>query len=180
MTAIEADGPGSSVLARFPAAADHETPFLVLDVDVVAERYRALARALPFADIFYAVKANPEPAVLRRLLAMGCRFDVASVGEIDLCLAVGASPDRLSFGNTVKKVDAIVHAYALGVRLFAFDAESELAKLSAHAPGATVFCRVLCDGSGADWPLSRKFGCEPELAGRARAARRRWGSSRAR
>jgi ornithine decarboxylase len=141
-----------------------ETPFLVLDLDVVAERYRALRAALPEADVFYAVKANPEPAVLRLLLGLGCRFDVASAGEVDLCLEIGATGADLSFGNTVKKVSAIRHAFEHGVRLFAFDADSELDKLTAHAPGSTVFCRVLCDGSGADWPLSRKFGCDPALA----------------
>lgn len=141
-----------------------ETPFLVLDLDVVANRYRCLAEALPMADIFYAVKANPEPAVIRRLLSLGCSFDVASIGEIDLCLSLGATPDRLSLGNTIKKRSAITHAYERGVRLFAFDAESELEKLDQLAPEATTFCRVLCDGSGADWPLSRKFGCSPDLA----------------
>jgi ornithine decarboxylase len=141
-----------------------ETPFVVLDLDVVAELYAAIAAAIPAAEIFYAVKANPEPAVIRLLLGLGCRFDVASTGEIDLCLAQGAEGAQLSFGNTVKKVAAIRDAYERGVRLFAFDAESELDKLSAHAPGSTLFCRVLCDGSGSEWPLSRKFGCSPDLA----------------
>src|SRR5581483_10016976 len=70
----------------------------------------------------------------------------------------------LSFGNTVKKASAISYAYASGIRLFAFDGEDELGKLIALAPGATLFCRVLCDGAGADWPLSRKFGCTADLA----------------
>ena len=151
-------------IEAFLAGDPPETPFLVIDLDVVADRYRALAAALPGAEIFYAIKANPEPAVLRLLLGLGCRFDVASTGEIDLCLAAGAEGHQLSFGNTIKKVSAIGYAHERGVRLFAFDAASELDKLSAHAPGSTVFCRVLCDGTGADWPLSRKFGCSPDLA----------------
>jgi len=151
-------------IAAFLAAQRAETPYLVVDLDVVAERYRSLDDALPGADIFYAVKANPDPAILRTVLALGGSFDVASLGEIDLCLDLGAPPDRLSFGNTVKKASAIAYAFERDVRLFAFDAESELRKLDAHAPGATAFCRVLVDGSGADWPLSRKFGCAPDLA----------------
>jgi ornithine decarboxylase len=158
---------GAQVTARIEKFLEDErpeTPFVVVDLDVVEEQYGALQRALPDAEIFYAVKANPEPAVLRRLLRLGCQFDVASVGEIDGCLAVGADPATISFGNTIKKTAAIAYAYERGVRLFAFDAESELDKLTVRAPGSTLCCRVLCDGSGADWPLSRKFGCVPELA----------------
>jgi ornithine decarboxylase len=141
-----------------------ETPFVVVDLDVVAERFDSLAQSLPVADVFYAVKANPAREIIDMLVARGSFFDVASPGEIELCLAAGADPSVISFGNTIKKRRHIADAYAKGVRLFAFDAEAELDKLMAEAAGATVFCRVLCDGSGADWPLSRKFGCEAEEA----------------
>ncbi len=142
------------------------TPFLVVDTDIVAERFDALAAALPIADIFYAVKANPAPELLRLVLERGGCFDVASPNEIDACFAVGARADQISFGNTIKKRADIQRAYDQGVRLFAFDSEQELDKLTSVAPDATIFCRVLCDGSGADWPLSRKFGCEPSEAAR--------------
>ena len=133
---------------------------------MVRERYLTLARAIPAAAIFFAVKANPAPEVLELLTDLGASFDVASPGEVDACLAAGADPAQISYGNTVKKVAAIEHAYAKGVRLFAVDCERELDKVIATAPGSTVFCRMLCDGMGADWPLSRKFGCETELVSR--------------
>ena len=50
------------------------------------------------------------------------------------------------------------------MRLFAFDSEAELAKIARAAPGSRVFCRILTTGEGADWPLSRKFGCAPAMA----------------
>jgi ornithine decarboxylase len=82
----------------------------------------------------------------------------------------GATPDRISFGNTIKKERDIARAYELGVRLFAVDCEAEVEKIARAAPGSKVFCRILCDGAGAEWPLSRKFGCEPaDGAARARA-----------
>ncbi len=140
------------------------TPYLVVDLDVVADRYRALAHALHGVALHYAVKANPAREVLELVLALGGNFDVASPGEIDLCLAVGARPEQISYGNTAKKQRDIAYAYAKGVRLYSFDSRGELAKLAAEAPGSTVMCRVLCGGAGADWPLSRKFGCEPEMA----------------
>ena len=86
------------------------------------------------------------------------------MGEIDLCLAQGIEPHRLSFGNTIKKQRDIAAAFSRGVRLFAFDSEAELEKLAESAPGAKVFCRILVDCEGAEWPLSRKFGCEVAMA----------------
>jgi len=151
-------------IARFLAERSPETPCLVVDLDVIEDNYRRLTRLLPLARIFYAVKANPMPAVVERLAGLGSGFDTASRGEIDLVLGHGVSPERISFGSTIKKQTDIAHAYAQGVRLFAFDCEAELAKLAAAAPGARVFCRVLMDCPGADWPLSRKFGCSPEMA----------------
>jgi ornithine decarboxylase len=79
-------------------------------------------------------------------------------------LSAGATADRISFGNTIKKERDIATAFALGIRLFAVDAFEEVEKVSRAAPGARVFCRILCDGAGAEWPLSRKFGCEPSMA----------------
>src|SRR3546814_1129559 len=66
--------------------------------------------------------------------------------------------------RSIKKQADIAAAYALGIRLFAFDSAAELEKIAAAAPGARVFCRILTSGEGAEWPLSRKFGCDPAMA----------------
>jgi ornithine decarboxylase len=139
-------------------------PCLVVDLNVVRENYLAFAHALPDTRVFYAVKANPAPEVLTLLARLGSCFDTASVAEIEMALDAGASADRISFGNTIKKERDIARAFALGVRLFAVDSEAEVEKIARAAPGSKVFCRILCDGSGAEWPLSRKFGCAPEMA----------------
>lgn len=149
---------------QFLADRRPETPCLVIDLSVIEENYRELRRSLPLARVFYAVKANPAPEIVAALAKLGSSFDVASRGEIDLCLAQGVSADRLSFGNTIKKERDIAYAHERGVRLFAFDSDAELDKLAAAAPGASVFCRILTDGQGADWPLSRKFGCTSSMA----------------
>ncbi len=151
-------------IERFLADAAPATPCLVIDLDVVEERYRALTEALPAASVHYAVKANPSPGVLARLAALGSRFDVASPVEIDLCLAAGVDPRWISYGNTIKKRRDIAYAHAVGVRLFVVDSGEELGKVAAAAPGAAVLVRVLVSGEGADWPLSRKFGCDPDMA----------------
>jgi ornithine decarboxylase len=165
------------VTARMAAAlAAHpdRSPLLVVDLDVVAHQYMVLRRVLPTATVYYAIKANPDIALLQMLVAMGSSFDVASIGEVRSCLEAGAPVDALSYGNTVKKRVEIAEAYALGVRTFAFDCDDELDKLVDLAPGSTVFCRVLSDGVGAAWPLSRKFGCTLERA--AELLRRAHGS----
>ena len=153
-------------IARFLADHQPATPCLVLDVDRVAEKFRALQRALPLARIYYAVKANPAPPILERLVALSSFFDAASHEEVVACLDAGAEPASISFGNTIKKASAIRAAHAAGVTLFAFDSAEELDKLAEHAPGARVYCRILVANEGADWPLSRKFGTTVENAKR--------------
>ena len=139
-------------------------PCLVVDLDVVRANYESFEKALPDSRIFYAVKANPAPEILRLLASLGSSFDTASVAEIEMALDAGATADRISFGNTIKKERDIARAFELGIRLFAVDCVEEVEKVARVAPGARVFCRVLTDGEGAEWPLSRKFGCAPEMA----------------
>jgi ornithine decarboxylase len=140
------------------------TPFLVFDLDVVEARYLELLAALPVSRVLYAVKANPAPEVLSRLAEIGSSFDVASPGEIERCLKLGIEPRRLSYGNTIKKEADISYAFRSGVRTYTVDAPAELDKVRRQAPGSTVYVRISTDGAGADWPLSRKFGCSPAEA----------------
>lgn len=144
---------------------DHkpETPCLIVDLEAVEACYHRLENALGDARIYYAVKANPAPDILRLLRRLGARFDAASIFEIEQCLDLGIAPGDLSFGNTVKKESHIERAFRAGVRLFAYDSEAELKKIARGAPGASVYCRFFMSGDGADWPLSEKFGCEDEL-----------------
>src|SRR5436305_6975532 len=95
----------------------HDTePCLVVDLEVVRDNFQTFARALPDSRVFYAVKANPAPEVLRLLASMGSCFDCATVAEIDMALAAGATPERISYGNTIKKERDIARADALGIQ----------------------------------------------------------------
>jgi ornithine decarboxylase len=154
----------SKKIARYLAAHQPETPCLIVDLDEVSKAYKLLRRYLPLARVFYAVKANPAPEIVTTLRDLGSSFDVASRNEVDLCLERAIGADRISFGNTIKKERDIAYAYEKGVRLFAFDSDAELEKLARSAPGSRVFCRILVESTGAEWPLSRKFGCSPEMA----------------
>ena len=110
------------------------------------------------------MKANPARPVLERLVRLGSSFDAASFEEVAGCLDAGARPEAISFGNTIKKASAIRAAFQRGVTLFAFNSAEELEKLAENAPGARVYCRILVENEGADWPLSRKFGTTVESA----------------
>src|SRR5262249_24526167 len=146
--AAEAKAPDHARVLAYLESEKPATPCLVIDLDIVADKYGALKHALPAADIFYAVKANPAPEILKRLVALGSSFDTASAGEIRQVLAAGATPERISFGNTIKKVADIAYPHAVGVDLFVFDSREELEKIAAAAPGARVFCRILVEAEG--------------------------------
>jgi ornithine decarboxylase len=151
-------------VARYLRENAPATPCLVLDVDRVEENYRRLMGAMPLARVYYAVKANPAAPILERLVGLGSCFDAASLEEVQACLAAGAVPKAISYGNTIKKESAIRAAFEAGVTMFAFDSEAELKKLARSAPGARVYCRILVGNDGAEWPLNRKFGCDIEMA----------------
>ncbi|MBB3713194.1 ornithine decarboxylase [Limimaricola variabilis] len=151
-------------LEAYAATAEFDRPTLVIDVNRVETQFEALKAGLGRADIHYAVKANPHPAIIERLVQLGSHFDAASRAEIELCLSQGARPEHVSFGNTIKRVSDIAFAYGAGIRMFAVDAEEELEKIAEHAPGAQVYVRLIVETSSADWPLTRKFGCDRDTA----------------
>jgi ornithine decarboxylase len=155
-----------ATFARIKAFADaKETPLLVVDLATIERQYDDLVRHFPYAGVYYAVKANPAAEVLTLLRDKGASFDIASTYELDKVLALGVTPDRVSFGNTIKKAKDVRSFYQRGVRMFATDSESDLRNIAKAAPGSKVYARILTEGTmTADWPLSRKFGCESDMA----------------
>ncbi|MCP5326622.1 MAG: type III PLP-dependent enzyme [Oceanospirillaceae bacterium] len=151
---------------RIKALADtKETPFVVIDTKTISDAYSTLTESFPFAKVFYAVKANPAPAILSLLRDRGSNFDIASIYELDKVLALGVDPSRCSYGNTIKKSKDIRYFYEKGVRMFATDSEADLRNIAKAAPGSKVYARILTEGTQtADWPLSRKFGCQTDMA----------------
>lgn len=138
-----------------------ETPYVLIDLDVVETKFNDLSAALPSTELCYAVKANPGGPVIERLAAIGSSFDVASVPEIDLVQSHGVAPSRISFGNTMKKQRDIAHAAARGITRYTVDSMPELEKVLDVVPNAEICVRLFHECEGADWPLSKKFGCGP-------------------
>ena len=119
-------------------------------------------------DVLYAVKANPSPWVIKALVKEGIRaFDVASIPEIEL-VSEHAHGARMAFMHPVKSRKAISTAYFdHGVRTFALDSHEELAKIidaTGRARDLNLIVRLAAQNHGAAYPLSGKFGIEPEAA----------------
>jgi ornithine decarboxylase len=128
-------------------------------------------------DVFYAVKANPSPWVIRELAKSGVRsFDVASLNEVEL-VAAEAPGSRMAFMHPVKSRAAISAAYFdHGVKTFSFDTHEELAKIldaTGQAKDLNLIVRMGVQAEGAAYSLSGKFGVEMHNApGLLLAARR--------
>ncbi|MBR6215683.1 MAG: type III PLP-dependent enzyme [Spirochaetaceae bacterium] len=144
---------------------EFETPNIVVNLRTIKKNFIQLKDSFPYAHIYYAVKSNPGIPVLKLLDSLGSNFDIASRYELDKVLALNISPDRVSYGNTIKKAKDIKYFYDKGVRMFATDSKEDLKTIAKNAPGSRVFVRILVENSAtADWPLSRKFGCHPDMA----------------
>lgn len=151
---------------KMKAFADkQETPFVLIDTQMISQAYDDLRAGFEFAKVYYAVKANPAVEIIDLLKEKGSSFDIASIYELDKVMDRGVSADRISYGNTIKKSKDIRYFYEKGVRLYATDSEADLRNIAKAAPGSKVYVRILTEGSTtADWPLSRKFGCQTDMA----------------
>ncbi len=137
-----------------------DTPFLALDLSYVEQNYKNLKNSINNVDVYYAVKANSHSDILTLLKNLGGSFDAASRGEINKLLSLGVDPNKISFGNTIKKESDIKYAWENGITVFAVDSEMEVEKIARNAPEAKVYGRISTSSNDADWPLSDKFGTD--------------------
>lgn len=154
----------------------HATPCLAIDLERVRSNYRDIKKI--FGDrleIFYAVKANRDPEILRTLLAEGSGLDVASMTEVKIALEAGCAPEKMAFSNPIKAPWEIEEGHRLGIRLHGADSEEEIKKLARLAPGSDVYARIDVPNKGSVWPLSGKFGVEKHEAARLLVEAKRLG-----
>lgn len=142
----------------------YSTPLLVLSLEQIELNYNLLAENMPDVKIYYAVKANPDERIIRKLNALGGCFDVASDGEMRMLNELGIDSARMVYANPVKTASGLQVAHTIGVNKFTFDSESEIAKMAAAVPGGTVLLRIRVDNPRALVDLNKKFGAHPEEA----------------
>jgi ornithine decarboxylase len=151
-------------------AKEHGTPLFVIDHDALRKAYREFRRYLPRVQVYYAVKANPDPEIVRTLYAAGASFDVASMPEFmivyDNIKRMPAKErqqwiwDKIIYANPTKPTDTLeeLNQYK---PLVTFDNLEEIAKIKRHAPTAGLALRLKVPNTGAMVELSSKFGASP-------------------
>jgi len=83
----------------------HPTPFMLIRRSQLEKQYQRFRKCLPEVLPYYAIKANPNPQIIKTFLKLGCGFDVASATEMKPVLSLGASPGRIIFANTIKQTE---------------------------------------------------------------------------
>lgn len=142
----------------------NHSPLMLISRNTLRKQYERFKRHLPNVTPFYAIKANPNPEIIKQFIKQGTGFDVASAAEMDLVLSLGADPKDIIFANTIKSTEDIAKAYRKKVRLMTFDNEAELYKIAKHCPGAKVLIRIKVNNAGSAVELSLKFGADPDQA----------------
>jgi ornithine decarboxylase len=142
-----------------------ETPFFLFEKRRIRQNFQRISNSInKKIEIFYAVKANPHPGVINILDRCGSKFEIASANELKLLLDLGISVDKIIYSAPVKPRRHIEFAYKKGIKFFCFDCLSEVFKLAESAPETNVYLRLNVSNKGSEWPLSEKFGAEPEDA----------------
>lgn len=142
----------------------YPTPFLLFDKAIIRANYRQFKRSLPKADVYYAVKCNSHPIVLKLLHELGSSFEIASFYELQKLIKIGVNPEDVIYSAPVKSSNHIKKAFTAGVYRFAFDGFTELEKIAKYAPGSSVYLRLMVSDASSKWPLSSKFGAVPDEA----------------
>ena len=151
-------------------AKQHGTPLFVVDHDALRKNYRQFKRYLPRVQAYFAVKANPDPAIVRTLYREGASFDVASMPEFMIVhenikhLSAKKRQewiwDKIIYANPTKPTETLeeLNQYK---PLVTFDNREEIHKIKKHAPNAGLALRLKVPNTGAMVELSSKFGATP-------------------
>ena len=140
----------------------HKTPFMLIRRSILERQYKRFRRCLPNVTPYYAIKANPHPAIIKYFARLGTCFDVASAAEMKQVLNLGVKPNRIIFANTIKSNEDINFSRRRKVQLMTFDNEPELYKLAENYPGAHVLVRIKVENQGSVVELSLKFGADSD------------------
>jgi len=136
-----------------------EKPFYLIDLAEVVNSFNIWNKLLPNIKPYYAIKANPNLAVIEALASLGVYFDCASEAEIKTIIEVTNDPTRIIFANPCKMSSQIRYARANDVDLMTFDCEEELYKIKLYHPYAKLILRLAVDESGSLCKFNKKFGC---------------------
>ncbi|KAF8700798.1 hypothetical protein HU200_034156 [Digitaria exilis] len=165
----------NGLVRRIVAANDPPvtSAFSVLDLGKVAELFTAWRHGLKGVPPYYAVKCNPNPALLGALAALGSGFGCFSPAEMDAVLALGVAADLIIYANPCKPESHIAYAASVGVNVTTFDSVEEVGKIKRFHPSCKLLLRLkVSDADEALLDLGTKYGAlEEEVVPLLRAAR---------
>jgi ornithine decarboxylase len=136
----------------------YDRPLLLIDSSIIREKARRFTAAMPRVRPHYAVKANPDPRVLKALIEEGTGFEIASIAELDLLLSLGVPAKEVFYSNPMKSREYVAYAAGKGVEWFVIDSVEELRKVHSIKADAKLYLRIDTPNIGSDWPLGGKFG----------------------
>jgi ornithine decarboxylase len=139
-------------------ARDAEEAFYFIDLGTVVRKYKEWVANLPRVKPFFAIKCNPNTAIIRTLASFGVNFDCASKSEIQQILGCGVAPTRIIYANPTKMKSHILYAKSSGVEMMTFDNKDELYKIAECYPEAKLVLRIITDDSQSICRFSTKFG----------------------
>ncbi len=145
-------------------ARDNDDGFYLVDLYEIVEQYKLWLKELPRVKVFYAVKCNPNPAILQTLALLGCGFDVASKSEIKAVLDLNVSTSQLLYANPMKDPDSLRYARSNNVNVLTVDCVEEIEKIKEHYPEAKLVLRIKADDCKSLFQFSIKFGCSVKEA----------------
>ncbi|MBU4289709.1 MAG: type III PLP-dependent enzyme [Verrucomicrobia bacterium] len=148
-------------------AKKHGTPLFVVDHDVLRRNYATFKKYLPRVQAYYAVKANPDPAIVKTLYEAGASFDVASMPEFmivhEYIKDLPAKQrqdwiwDKIIYAHPIKANETL-QALDQYKALVTFDNVEEIIKIKKYAPHSGLVLRLRVSNTGAMVELSSKFG----------------------
>jgi ornithine decarboxylase len=144
--------------------ADLNTPALVLDFENINDTYTRFVDAFPNSQVFYAVKSNANPDIMRLVVARGGGLEIASLAELDAALTAGASGSQIICSNPIKTPQFLRRMQAADVYAVVVDSTWEVEKVAQYAPGMRVYVRLAVDNTGSVLPLAGKFGVSGQEA----------------
>jgi ornithine decarboxylase len=148
----------------FVRSTDLEPPYLLVDKARVRQKVHGIGKNIRNAEVFYAVKANPDIEVLKLINSQGIGFEIASEGELNILSSIGVSSNRIITSNPIKSFRFLRMAAEAGITYFSYDSEAEVLKMREYVPGANVYVRLSVPNEGSEWPLSKKFAVEVDAA----------------
>jgi len=140
----------------------NEQPFYIIDIGEIIKAYEKWMLYFPKIKPYYAVKCNPNPALLHVLSCLGTYFDCASENEIKTIIEITNNPKTIIFANPCKMSSQIKYARANDVDMMTFDCEEELYKIRLYHPYAELVLRLSVDDSHSICKFNSKFGCKIE------------------